>query len=54
MELIILGFAVLYAVGHFFVIQHNKEYKDRTTYEKVVTWFAIVSTILIFIGLMAD
>lgn len=54
MFLIILGFAMLYSVGHFFIIQHSTEYKNRTTYEKVVTWFAIVSIILTFIGIMAE
>lgn len=54
MELIILGLAMLYSVVHFFFIQNSNKYADRTQYEKVVTWFAIGSIIVTFLGVMFD
>jgi len=54
MELIVLGLAMLYSVGHFFIIQHSTKYADRTQYEKVVTWFGIISIVLIFLSVMSE
>jgi len=45
---IILWFIILYSVIHFFLIQVIA-YKDRTVYQKVITWLWITFIILIFI-----
>ena len=45
----ILGLIIIYSVVHFFVIQ-QKAYRDRTQYEKVVSWVAMIGISLIFIG----
>jgi len=50
--LMILGLAMIYSTGHLLVIQHKKNYSERTDYEKAVTWFAIVSIVLVFLGTM--
>jgi hypothetical protein len=46
----ILGLAMFYSWGHFAFIQHSKTYKDRTTYEKVITWFAFATFGLYLLG----
>ena len=50
--LMILGLAMIYATGHFLVLQHKKAYSERTDYEKSVTWFAVVSIVLVYLGTM--
>ena len=50
--LALVGLWMLYSTGHFFVVQHKKAYKDRTTYERVVTISGIICTTLIFISIM--
>jgi uncharacterized membrane protein YiaA len=50
--LFILGVAMIYSTVHLFFLQ-KKAYADRTEYEKVVTWVAIISISLVFIGLIA-
>lgn len=50
----LLGLFVLYATIHFFVLQHTAKYSDRTRWEKIVTWVAIGSISLIYLGLMID
>lgn len=54
MELIymIVGVVIIYSVIHFFIIQANKKFEDRTTYEKVVTWVAGVSICLEFLAVI--
>lgn len=56
MELIYLlfGMAMIYSYIHFSFFIQKKDYRDRTTYEKVVTWFSIVTTALIYLGIMFD
>ncbi len=49
--LVMIGLAMIYAVVHFFFIQ-KKAYTDRTDYEKVVTWVAIICITLIFMSVM--
>ena len=48
---IALGAIMLYSTGHFFYIQ-TKQYSDRNLYEKIVTWVAIASITLVFLGTM--
>ena len=48
----ILGIFMLYATGHFFVIQNDKVWSKRTSYEKFVTCFAIATIVLVYIGTM--
>lgn len=48
--LMILGLASIYSWIHFAVIQIKKNYKSRTGYEKVVTWFALVTLTLYVIS----
>lgn len=50
----ILGLVMLYCTGHFFAIQHTTAFKDRTTYEKVVTWVALVSIVLVYFSVMSS
>ena len=49
---VVIGLAMLYSTGHFLVLQFGKAYKDRTTYEKVVTIAAIVFIGLVYLDLM--
>ena len=49
---IFIGLVMIYATVHFFIIQ-KKGYEHRTDYEKVVTWVAIVSIALEFLGTMS-
>ena len=46
----LIGCAMFYSWIHFLVIQHNKNYKKRSMYEKIVTWFAILTIVLFVIG----
>ena len=48
----IIGLAMLYATGHFLVVQHNKIWEQRTGYEKAVTVVAIITIALIYLGMM--
>lgn len=45
----ILGLATMYAFVHLALIQ-KKAYSDRTQYEKVVTWFSLITIGLLFIS----
>lgn len=47
----IIGLIMIYAVIHFGFIQ-QKAYKNRTQYEKVVTWIAMISVGLVFMGII--
>lgn len=51
-QLGLLGLAMMYSVIHFGIIQHNSNYSERTTYEKVVSIVAIVIIALIFLWTM--
>jgi uncharacterized membrane protein YiaA len=55
MEIInfLFGALVLYAFIHLWILQ-KKSYELRTTYEKVVTYIALVGIALIFIGVMSS
>ena len=44
-------FFMCYAWIHFIFIQHNKDYKTRTSYEKFITIISIVTFALIVIWL---
>lgn len=46
----IVGLYYFYSIGHLVSLQ-PKAYKKRTQYEKFVTWFAFVATILIVVSL---
>ncbi len=48
----IAGLIMIYSTGHFLFIQHKKANKDRTSYEKVVSVVAIVSIVLLYLGVM--
>jgi hypothetical protein len=50
---VLLGLAMIYSIIHFFILQ-KKSYNDRTDYEKVVSWFAIVSISLVLLGIMFE
>lgn len=47
----ILGLAMIYSIVHFFILQ-KKAMSERTTYEQVVSWVAIVSIVFIMIDVM--
>ena len=49
----ILGLYILYAIGHFFVIQHTTVYQNRSQWDKIVTWSAIVGVILLIISIIS-
>jgi len=51
MELIYMlaGVVIIYSFVHLAFLQ-KKAYEERTTYEKVITWIALVSILLITIG----
>lgn len=46
----LIGLYMMYSWAHFAYISFKKIYADRTTYEKVVTWTAIVTLLLYVIG----
>ena len=48
---IVFGLAIVASTIYLFVAQYSTIYKDRTPFQKVVTWFAMVCIILIFIGI---
>lgn len=49
----ILGLAMIYFWIHFVVVQAKRGYQDRTPYEKIVTWVAIVSLVLFMLTIGA-
>ena len=49
---IILGLGIIYSTAHFFIVQHSKEYKKRSGYEKIITWVGIVSISIIYLSVM--
>lgn len=49
---IIVGILMLYSSIHFFFIQHNKTWVDRSLYQKIITVMAIVFWVLILMGIM--
>ena len=46
----LIGIYMFYTWGHFAYISFKTIYADRSTYEKVVTWIAIVTLSLYIIG----
>lgn len=47
----LLGLVIIYALIHFSFIQFKRTYAERSTYEKVLTWVALVGVGLVFYGL---
>jgi len=47
----ILGLYMIYSLIHFAVIQHNTLWKDRTTYEKIVTVVAMITVVSVVMAL---
>lgn len=50
--LILFGLAIIYSFVHFLIIQHQRNWAKRTTYEKVVTVAFYIFFALIIIGTM--
>ena len=48
----ILGLCMVYSVIHFFIIQSKKIWDNRSSYEKFVTVFAMVSISVTFLSVM--
>jgi len=46
----LIGIYMFYTWGHFGYMNFKTIYADRTKYEKVVTWIAIVTLSLYIIG----
>lgn len=46
----LIGLYAMYTWGHFTIMSFKIVYKDRTSYEKFVTWCAIVTMVLFIIG----
>ena len=49
---IVFGVMMIYSIVHFVIVQFEKKWSDRTSYEKFITVFALVSISLILIGTM--
>ncbi len=49
----ILGLAMIYATIHFFILQ-RKIWNELTTWEKVVTGFAMFTIMLTYFSLMFE
>lgn len=49
--LILAGLFIIYCMVKFFTLQ-NVRYNDRTTFEKIITWVAILETIALIINLI--
>lgn len=45
----LIGLYIIYTWWHLIYIQFKKNYKDRSWYERFVTWFAIVTLALFII-----
>jgi hypothetical protein len=56
MELLLglIGLFMLYSWGHFIVMDFQKFYGNRTSYEKVITWVAIITLVLYILGTLMD
>ena len=50
--MILLGLVMIYSIVHFFIMQHSKNWKERSTYEKVVSVAAMVCIGLVLLGVM--
>lgn len=37
---VLIGLYGYYAIGHVFIVSLYKSYKDRSKYEKAITWIA--------------
>lgn len=48
---ILVGCWSIYTVVHFFVVQHKKNWKDRTTYERFMT---VASMVVIVLWMLAS
>ncbi len=46
----VLGLTMIYSWIHFIVVSNKKEYSKRNTYEKVITWYAVIMLVLYIIG----
>lgn len=46
----LLGLLMLVSWVYMMVAQFKSIYKDRSVFEKIVTWFSIVTLFLYFIG----
>lgn len=47
---LVLGLTMIYSWIHFIVVSNKKEYSKRNTYEKVITWYAVIGFVLFIIG----
>jgi hypothetical protein len=47
---LVLGLTMIYSWIHFVVLSVKKEYSKRNTYEKIVTWYAVIMLVLYIIG----
>jgi hypothetical protein len=50
---LVLGLTMFYSWIHFAFLTFKKTYAKRTTYEKVVTWYAIIMLALYIIGTLS-
>lgn len=48
--LTIIGLTMFYSWIHLIVLSFKKDYSKRTTYEKIVTWYAVIMFVLFLIG----
>ncbi len=46
-----LGFAMIYTLVHFYVIQFTKTWSERNTFDKALTIMAAVFLTAVFIGM---
>ena len=49
----VLGFAIIYFLIHFVVIQFMRSWKERSAYEKFITIAALVLLMLLLLGIDA-
>jgi len=50
---VVLGIFMLYAMGHFLVIQHNYNWAERTIYERFVSVSGIVFFLIMVLSVMS-
>lgn len=48
----VLGFAMIYFLVHFVVIQFMSSWKERSSYEKFITIAALVSLMLLLLAVV--
>ena len=50
----LFGLIIMASWGYMIIAQFKSIYKDRNTFEKIVTWFSISTFVLYLIGTISE